>query len=258
MRRGRATSCETRWRSRLNCSKAIDVGGRPASSSHQIINGSAMMSRTVRRGLRAEIGSWKIICRTGLVRRRVSSSSVVNSVPSRLTEPEVGRGTCIMALPVVDFPHPDSPTRPSVSPSTRSIEIPDTACTTWPVVPTGNSTVRSSAGAGVSDSDRRWALPLPATTAPTPGARSAPAAVADEVEGQDGEEHHRGRHQADVGGGLQVGPAFVDHVAPCRGRRGDRQPEEGHRPLDHDQVGHHDEGVADQGRGHVGEDLAET
>ena len=38
--------------------------------------------------------------------------SSVSSVPSNLTEPEVGRISCSTERPVVDFPHPDSPTRP--------------------------------------------------------------------------------------------------------------------------------------------------
>ena len=71
--------------------------------------GSATMSTTRRRGLSDEMGSWKIICIRGRVSRRVRRLSAVISWPSKRTEPEVGRGSCITALPVVDFPQPDSP-----------------------------------------------------------------------------------------------------------------------------------------------------
>ena len=50
----------------------------------------------------------------------------------------------MIARPVVDLPQPDSPTSPSVSPRRTSRLMPDTALTTRPVRPTGNSTTRSS------------------------------------------------------------------------------------------------------------------
>ena len=50
--------------------------------------------------------------------------SSVSSVPSNLTEPEVGRVSCSTERPVVDFPQPDSPTRPSVSPGAMVKETP--------------------------------------------------------------------------------------------------------------------------------------
>ena len=50
----------------------------------------------------------------------------------------------MIARPVVLLPQPDSPTRPSVSPRRTSRLMPDTALTTRPVRPTGNSTTRSS------------------------------------------------------------------------------------------------------------------
>ena len=46
-----------------------------------------------------------------------------------LDRPDVGLTSWRMARPVVDFPQPDSPTRPSVSPSEMVKETPDTACT---------------------------------------------------------------------------------------------------------------------------------
>ena len=48
---------------------------------------------------------------------------------NKVTEPEVMASSCRIARPVVDLPQPDSPTRPRVSPSNTSKEIPATACT---------------------------------------------------------------------------------------------------------------------------------
>src|SRR5436309_1328903 len=53
--------------------------------------------------------------------------------PLTRTSPEVGSISFRIALPAVDLPQPLSPTRPSVSPSAMSKEMPSTACT-WPTV----------------------------------------------------------------------------------------------------------------------------
>ena len=95
-------------------------------------SGSATMSRTRRRGLSDEIGSWKIIWSLVRSRRRAPERHVVSSTPPRFTEPRVGLITWATARPVVDLPHPDSPTSPRVSPSNRSKETPETAWTVWP------------------------------------------------------------------------------------------------------------------------------
>ena len=77
---------------------------------------------TRRRGFSDEIGSWKIICMPG-PRPRAGSSPVqrgelvaLERAPTRWS----GGGSCMIARPVVDLPQPDSPTRPSVSPSSTS------------------------------------------------------------------------------------------------------------------------------------------
>ena len=86
---------------------------RPSRSSR----GSGTMSRTLRRGFSDEIGSWKIICICGA---QLAHLLVLQDGESRARRtmmlPLVGRGSCMMARPVVDLPQPDSPTRPSVSP----------------------------------------------------------------------------------------------------------------------------------------------
>ena len=104
-----------------------------------------MMSSTLRRGFSDEIGSWKIIfIRVGVRRRVIARQGGSCPCPRTRTRPRFGRGNCMIALPVVDLPQPDSPTSPSVSPSFTSRLTPDTACTCSPVRPTGNSTTRSS------------------------------------------------------------------------------------------------------------------
>ena len=101
------------------------------------------MSLTLRRGLREEIGSWKIICIRVRIRRISSPERFVRSVPSKTTLPAAACSSCMTARPVVDLPQPDSPTRPRVSPSRTSKLMPETAWTFCPPA-AGNSTTRSS------------------------------------------------------------------------------------------------------------------
>ena len=75
-----------------------------------------MMLPHVCLGLRELYGSWKIIC---IRRRNFRTSelfSLVRSAPSKITSPSVGLYSCSKHRPVVVFPQPLSPTRPSVSP----------------------------------------------------------------------------------------------------------------------------------------------
>ena len=128
----------------------------------QIESGSSTMSRTLRRGFRDEIGSWKIIWILVRASRIASPDKAVRSVPLKTIEPDVGLGSCMIARPVVLFPQPDSPTMPRVSPMRTSKEIPLTALTFKPVRPMGNSTTRSSTRKRTSSVLRRCALPVPA------------------------------------------------------------------------------------------------
>src|SRR5208283_460022 len=61
--------------------------------------------------------------------RKSERVSVERSRPSKNTLPEVGSISRRMSLPSVDFPEPDSPTSPSVSPATISRLTPVTALT---------------------------------------------------------------------------------------------------------------------------------
>ena len=132
-----------------------------ASPRFQIRSGSSTMSATARRGFNDEIGSWKIICIRGRVARRAEPFSAVSSVSPSFTIPRVGRGSCMIALPVVDLPQPDSPTSPRVSPLCRSKLTLDTADTLRPR-PTGNSITRFSTRSSASSGLRMCADPLPA------------------------------------------------------------------------------------------------
>ena len=95
-------------------------GARPRCPDFQIRSGSATMSPTLRRGFSDEIGSWKMIWICGRRTRSRSPSARSGRGPSKRTGPPVGAGSCMTARPVVDLPQPDSPTRPSVSPSATS------------------------------------------------------------------------------------------------------------------------------------------
>ena len=89
---------------------------------------SAMISATVIRGLSDAYGSWKIIC---ILRLNFLSSErdlrPCTFSPLNSTSPLVASYKRIIVLPVVDFPQPDSPTRPNVSPRKMSNDRPSTA-----------------------------------------------------------------------------------------------------------------------------------
>ena len=81
------------------------------------------------RGFSEANGSWKTICisrRTGLSFAR---PAVVMSVPRKLIVPPVGSSRRMSVRDSVVLPQPDSPTRPSVSPSCRCSVTSSTACT---------------------------------------------------------------------------------------------------------------------------------
>ena len=75
-----------------------------------------MICPIVNRGLSDEYGSWNTICisrRSGRICRRLN---LVMSRPSNMIEPEVASRSLSTSRAVVDFPQPDSPTSPTVSP----------------------------------------------------------------------------------------------------------------------------------------------
>ena len=84
------------------------------------------------RGFSDAYGSWNTIC----MRRRMARSSrpATDSMarPSKRIVPDVGSRRRSTRRPVVDLPHPDSPTRPSVSRRSTEKVTSSTACTTPP------------------------------------------------------------------------------------------------------------------------------
>src|SRR5262245_34908166 len=102
------------------------------------------------RGLSDANGSWKTICICRRSGRKSPSPRLVMSLPSNSIRPSVGLYSRRIARPTVDFPQPDSPTSPSVSPRRMSIVTPSTArmlpmcrSRTSPLL-MGNQTLRSS------------------------------------------------------------------------------------------------------------------
>jgi hypothetical protein len=81
----------------------------------------------VRAGLSDEYGSWKTTRRSATCVLRCLSDIDVMSCPCSSTRPDVGGCRPSTALPMVDLPEPDSPTRPSVSPGAMSKLTPSTA-----------------------------------------------------------------------------------------------------------------------------------
>jgi len=90
---------------------------------------SPTMSRTLIRGLREEYGSWKTICISRRVFRSASPDRRVISLPSNRIAPASGSSRRIARRARVVFPHPDSPTSPSVLPGGTVRETPSTART---------------------------------------------------------------------------------------------------------------------------------
>jgi hypothetical protein len=90
------------------------------------------MSNTLRRGLSEAYGSWNTICTRRRQGLSAFSESGAMSVPSNTMRPAAGFTRRSSVRDSVDFPQPDSPTRPTVSPARMSNDTPSTACSTPP------------------------------------------------------------------------------------------------------------------------------
>src|SRR5271154_2660044 len=117
----RPTNCNN---STMRCSNAARV-----LASLWMISASPMIARTVIRGFSEANGSWKMICMSRRSAPSALPSSPVTLRPSSHTSPELGSISRRIHRPVVDFPQPDSPTSPNVSPATISKLTSSTACT---------------------------------------------------------------------------------------------------------------------------------
>src|SRR6266516_7937770 len=98
-----------------------------------ILNGAPTIVPIVCRGFSEENGSWKIIWMSRRTGRICETFKCASSRPSKRIEPAVGSCSLVITRPMVDFPQPDSPTSPSVSPRRSVNETPSTAFTapTW-------------------------------------------------------------------------------------------------------------------------------
>ncbi len=95
---------------------ATTLSPRSARGSPCTARTSARVERIESRGLRDEKGFWNTICILDLRPLSASPESPVTSSPSKTIRPESGSIRRRRSLPRVDFPQPDSPTRPRISP----------------------------------------------------------------------------------------------------------------------------------------------
>jgi hypothetical protein len=110
-------------------------------------NISPIWSPTVRSGLSAVIGSWKIMAMPAPRTPRISAIvAVARSRPSKCTLPPsmvISFGSSrMMALAMIDLPEPDSPTTQRISLAAMDSETFDSAC--GRSAPAGNRTLSRS------------------------------------------------------------------------------------------------------------------
>ena len=100
------------------------------------ISGSATDVPIFKRGFNEEKGSWKTICnrREYHVSSRPGTPGSTDSPSKRISPPVGGRSRTAMRANV-DLPHPDSPTKPSVSPRRMESDTPSTARTSPRTLP---------------------------------------------------------------------------------------------------------------------------
>ena len=88
-----------------------------------------MASAIVWRGSSDEYGSWNTICISPRASRSAAFASPVTSRPAIVTRPALGSISRSTSRATVDFPDPDSPTSPKVSPAAIAKSTPSTART---------------------------------------------------------------------------------------------------------------------------------
>src|SRR5579863_6367432 len=164
-------------------------------------------------------GSWKIIAMSlPRIVRNSASLRPTSSLPSSLMEPLTifppGGSSPMMDMPVIDFPHPDSPTSPRDSPGSMDRSTLPTAWTTdlvsWMCV--DRSLIDRTGGIRATPG---LAAGRGRSPAAQPDVEGIPERVAQQVAG-----HHHD-NDADPDGVdlppvavLQVGEPVVEHVAP--------------------------------------------
>ncbi len=124
----RAMPIRWRWPPENSCGYFFKAAaGRPTSASSWRSRAAVVWSSSARpwaripstssdstdwRGSRLLIGSWKTIWKSLRRARICLPVSEPTSTPSMMTVPSVGGSSPRIALPRVDLPQPDSPTRP--------------------------------------------------------------------------------------------------------------------------------------------------
>ena len=129
---------------------------------------SPMMSFTFIRGLREAYGSWKIICTLRACLRSSFDLACDGSTPRYLTDPSEGWIRPATIRPSVDFPQPDSPTRPTTSPRAIEKQTPSTARTILSSIlaPNFRATFSERSRFRENRLERDWATRI---TSPFPG-----------------------------------------------------------------------------------------
>ena len=152
-----------------------------------MVIGSAMLSPTVIRGSSDPNGSWKMIWAPRRNLRKAGPSRSRIASPPMRTLPPLGSISRSSKRPAVDFPQPLSPTRPSVSPSPISKEMPSTARTCAVAPPNQASRVLAAKTLRRSRASTRGPLMVQRPARPLDGKRPAgaptPAAGADRCGG---------------------------------------------------------------------------
>src|SRR5438093_10250789 len=142
------------------------------------------------------------------MRRSPPSFWRIRSEPAKRASPDSTRPLRAskprIASDVTLFPHPDSPTIPSVSPRAMSNEMPFTACTVPRRVQ--KRTCRSS-------TESRGGLATPAQLR----VERLAQAVTDQVEPEDGDDDREPRDDREMWGALQVPIDVREHRPPLRG-----------------------------------------
>ncbi len=87
------------------------------------------MSRTRRRGLSEDSGSWNTGCTS---RARSRRPRVATGAPNNRISPASGAARPSSNRAKLDLPQPDSPTMPSTAPSGTASETRSTATKWWP------------------------------------------------------------------------------------------------------------------------------
>src|SRR5882724_4485584 len=225
----------------------------PASSLVWVFSTSSICRPQVMTGLRAVIGSWKIIDMRvqRSSRNRVSSAASTFSPSSRIS-PELGFSAFaskpMTVKAITDLPEPDSPTRQTISPGLTVKLTFSTAF--WRSAPLGRVTERLR-----TSRTGFFASLMSKPTTPTCfasyllahlGIERVAQSIAHDVDRQHGERKEDARVEDVVREHAEQGAALGHDVAPARDLRRNADAEEGECRLDQDGGGGQEGTLHDQ------------